>query len=86
MRTSEQIRQATHAQPFRPFAFRLVDGTRYEVKHPDYISVPPTPRARELTYYVVADGDGEEDYRTHWIDLGLVTEVICPGETPAAAH
>jgi hypothetical protein len=85
MRTSEQIRRAMHAQPFQPFAFKLKDGTRYEVKHPDYISVPPSPRARELTYYVDADGDGE-DYRTHWIDLGLVTEVIWPSDKPAPAN
>jgi hypothetical protein len=78
--TADQFRRAIHDEPFRPFVFRLVDGTRFEVKHPEHVSVPPTPRARELTYYVVTDDDGEE-YRSHWIDLGLVAEVICPSDT-----
>ena len=41
----EQIRQAKNAQPVRPFSLKLVDGSMYTVKHPDYIAVPPGPRA-----------------------------------------
>jgi hypothetical protein len=77
MATAESIRQAKHAQPFQPFFLRLVDGTVYDVKHPDYISIPPTLRPREAIYYVVTDGEGE-GYQTRWIDLGLVMEVIVP--------
>ena len=84
MATAESIRQAKHAQPFRPFSMRLVDGTIYDVKHPDYISVPPTPRPREVQYYLVTEGNGEgEGYQIRWIDLGLIMEVIVPS-SPAA--
>jgi hypothetical protein len=82
MATAESIREAKHAEPFRPFSIRLVDGTVYDVKHPDYISVPPTRRPREVQYYLVTNGDGEE-YQMRWIDLGLIMEVIIPS-SPAA--
>jgi hypothetical protein len=70
------------AEPFRPFSLRLVDGTVYDVKHPDWISVPPVRRPREVIYYVVANESGE-DYQARWLDLGLVMEVIVPS-APAA--
>jgi hypothetical protein len=77
MATAESIRQAMRAQPFRAFSLRLVDGTVYEVKHPDYLHLPPVPRPREAIYFVVTNGDGEE-YQARWLDLGLVMEVIVP--------
>ena len=84
MATAESIRQAKHAQPFRPFSMRLVDGTVSEVKHPDYISVPPTSRPREVQYYLVTEGNGGgEGYQIRSIDLGLIMEVIVPS-SPAA--
>jgi hypothetical protein len=79
----ESIRRAMHAQPFRPFDIKLVDGSVHTVKHPDYISVPPVHRPREITFYTLAS-EGAEEYQTHWIDLALILEVIVPGETPAA--
>ena len=82
MATTEQIRRAMHRQPFVPFTLRLADGTSYVVKHPDFIAVPPTARGREATYYAEANGSGAEEYTTHLIDLGLVLEVIVPGERP----
>ena len=82
MAMAESIRQAKNAQPFQPFSLRLVDGTVYEVKHPEYISIPPTPRPREAMYYVATDGEGE-GYQTRWIDLGLVMEVIVPSSPQA---
>jgi hypothetical protein len=81
MATIKQIRDAMHRQPFRPFRIKLVDGTGYEVKHPDFIATPPGARAREVVFYV--DGATPEDYESHWIDLGLVVEVIVPGAEPA---
>ncbi len=77
MATAESIREAKHAQLFRPFSLRLVDGTVYDVKHPEYISIPPSPRPREAMYYVITNGEGE-GYQTRWIDLNLVIEVIVP--------
>ena len=82
MATAESIRQAKHAEPFRPFSLRLVDGTVYDVRHPEYISIPPTPRPREAMYYVMTHGEGE-GYQTRWIDLSLVMEVIVPSSTAA---
>ncbi len=81
MAAVETVREALKHQPFRPFSLRLVDGTVYDVNHPDYLSIPPVRRPREVIYYVVANGDGEE-YQARWLDLGLVMEVIVPS-TPA---
>ena len=77
----EQIRLAKNAQPFRPFSLKLVDGTTYTVKHPDFLSVPPVPRPREVTFYVQGE---DEDYRSHWIQIGLILEVILPSEAEAS--
>jgi hypothetical protein len=83
MRNVEPIRRAMHAQPFRPFGIKLVDGSTHTVTHPDFIAIPPGMRPREVTFYATA-GPGSDDYETHWIDLGLILEVIVPGE-PAAS-
>jgi hypothetical protein len=81
----EAIRRAMHTQPFKPFVLRLVDGTIYEVPHPDWLSIPPVPRPREVTYYAT-QRDGADIYETHWIDLGLILEVIVhDGQTTAPA-
>jgi hypothetical protein len=80
--TTDQIRRARHRQPFVPFALRLVDGTSYLIKHPNFIAVPPTTRGREATYYAESTAGGTAEYTTHLIDLGLVSEVIVPGELP----
>jgi hypothetical protein len=87
MPTADRIRDAMHAQPFQAFDIKLVDGTIYTIKHPDYLSVPPSPRAREVTFY--SDVGSGDDYKTHWINLGLILEVIVPSEAgpvPARPH
>ncbi len=33
------IREAMHAQPFRPFTLRLGDGRALQVPHPDFLAV-----------------------------------------------
>jgi hypothetical protein len=76
----DEIRHAKNAQPFRPFSLKLADGTTYKVKHPDYISVPPVPRPREVIFY--APGE-DEDYHSHWIQIGLILEMIVPSEAEA---
>jgi hypothetical protein len=83
MFTSDKIVQAMRQQPFRPFMLRLVDGRTYTVKHPEYIAISPGRRPREITFYTA--GDGSDDYGTHWIDLGLVSEVIIPSGSVTAA-
>lgn len=37
----EALRQALHAQPFRVFAIRLVDGREFSIPHPDFVAVSP---------------------------------------------
>ncbi len=81
MATAETIREAKRSQPFRPFRLRLIDGTEYEVTHPDFISVPPAPRAREVLFYMTADEGKEHERR--WIDTAMISEVIIPPLAPA---
>ncbi len=72
------IREALHDQPFRPFDLKLVNGSRYTVRHPNFVAIPPLERPREVVY-LEAVNDGE-DYRSRDIDLALVTEVVVPSE------
>jgi hypothetical protein len=76
MATADQFRAAKKV-PFRPFRFRMVDGREYMVDHPDWITIPPARRPRELFYFAMLNNDPDE-YETHRIDLGLVSEVILP--------
>ena len=69
MPTIEQVRNAMHRQPFRGFTVRLVDGRSYHVKHRDFISVPETPRGRDLVIH---------DKETHHVDILLVVEIDEP--------
>jgi hypothetical protein len=78
----DSLRRALRMQPFRPFGVKLVDGTVYTVSHPDWISIPPVERPREVTFYQVMN-EGRK-YQTHWIDLSLILEVISPVTTEAA--
>jgi hypothetical protein len=70
MATIEQVRDAMHKQPFRGFIVRLVDGRNFQIKHPDFVSVPATPRGRDL---VIHDGAG-----THHVDILHVVQVEEP--------
>lgn len=33
------LREAMHAEPFRPFTLRLADGRSLQVPHPDFLAV-----------------------------------------------
>ena len=74
--TADVIRDAKKV-PFIPFDLVLVDGTTYTVKNPDWISVAPFPRAREVIVYA-ADDEAPNGYRTRTINLGLVLQVVRP--------
>ena len=78
MATVEQVRDAMHRAQFRGFAVKLTDGNTYFVHHPDFISVPATPRGRDV---VIHDAKG-----THRIDILHIVEVEEPdaGESAAA--
>jgi hypothetical protein len=68
MATTNQIRSAMHAQPFRSFVVHLADGTSFSVRHPDFISV-----AVQGLDLVIHDDEG-----MHLIDMSLVTRVHQP--------
>lgn len=70
-----QIRDAMHRQPFRPFTLYLVDGRSYLVPHPDFIAIPMSPRGRDIT---VHDADG-----SHMLGMALIVEVHVPDSAPA---
>lgn len=79
MANSNTIRDAMRAQPFRPFDLVLVDGTSFAVRHHDYLSIPPGRHPREVMYYEVLDDRGDDyEYRTRWLDLNLISEVVIP--------
>ncbi len=77
---ADSIRGALGTQPFREFSLKLVDGTIYPVRHPDWLSVPPIDHPREVLYYRVANGSGGE-YDEHRIEIGLILELITPGQS-----
>jgi len=64
--TTEQLRVALRASPFRPFRIRMADQRQFEVPHPDFASVSPVGRTA-----VVYHPDGAASI----IDLLLMTEL-----------
>ncbi len=50
-----QIEEAT--QRGLPFFIKVADGDRFEVPHPDYISLPPK-MAKQRTYVVIHQDNG----------------------------
>jgi hypothetical protein len=52
---NEEIRRFIKAQPFEPFELELVTSRVLKVHHPDWLLIPPTPRA---PYLVWVDRDG----------------------------
>jgi hypothetical protein len=83
MATLNSVRDALRAQPFESFDLVLLDGRRYTVPHPDFAMFPPVERPRGIFVFTLGDF-GPGSYRTHKIDLGLITEVVIPSQQPAA--
>ncbi len=63
--TKEEMRETMKAAPFRPFAVRMADGSRYEVQTPDHVSL--SPAGRILVIHV--------DDVAKILDVALVTEI-----------
>jgi hypothetical protein len=75
--TVEQLKNAIHSQPFRPFTLHMGDGRSFRVDHPDFISRSPSGRT------VVVHGP---DDSMSILDLLLMTEIeIHPTAKPGAA-
>jgi hypothetical protein len=68
MASINQVRDAMHTQPFRPFTVYLADGRSYLVRHPDFIAYSPSNR--ELTVHDEQGG--------HLIDMRTVVELLNP--------
>jgi len=61
-----KIREALHAEPFRPFWIHLADGGRLRVAHEDFVALDPA--GRELIVY-------EPDSSHQIVDVMLVTRL-----------
>jgi hypothetical protein len=59
----ESIREFNRAVPSVPYEIHMASGERYEVPHPDFISVSPKGR-----YVVVIDGED----RPHHLNAILI--------------
>jgi len=64
--TTQQLRAAHRATPFRPFTIHMADGRSFSVPHPDFLSMSPTGR----TVIVYQEGDA-----FNIVDLLLMTEI-----------
>jgi len=70
-----KIREALHADPFRPFWIHLADGGRLAAKHEDFVAVEPA--GRELIVY-------QSDNSHQIVDVLLVTRL--EGQARNGAH
>jgi hypothetical protein len=64
--TIDAIKEAVHAEPFRPFKLCLAGGPMVPVAHPDYIAFGP--KGRTLVVY-------REDDSFRILDTMLITEI-----------
>ncbi len=71
--TADVLRAAIGAQPFHPFELVLADGSRVNVRHPEWIAYAGGRVA------VVTDPDD----RVHYIETMLVTKIEVPPPVPA---
>ena len=64
-----RLRELLQAQPFRPFAIRLIDGTVFSIPHEDFLSVTKSGN-------VIYD-DGDRVYKTINVTLiGVIEEKV----------
>ena len=61
-----KIREALHAQPFRPFWIHLADGGRLPVQHEDFVALEPA--GREIIVY-------QRDNTHQILDVMLITRL-----------
>jgi hypothetical protein len=62
----EKVREALHAQPFRPFWVHLADGGKIPVDHEDFVALEPAGRE-----FIVFQKDNSHQI----IDVMLVTRL-----------
>ena len=72
-----KIRDALHANPFRPFWIHLADGGRLAVRHEDFVALDPA--GRELIVY--------QSNSTHQIvDVLMITRLEVEASNGAGAR
>ena len=64
--TKDAIRETLSTEPFKPFSFRLTDGSLVPVPHPEFILITQGGR----TAYVNVEGE-----RVKILDLALITAI-----------
>jgi hypothetical protein len=74
------LKKYAHALPFEPFVIQMNDGRKFEVRHPDFVTVSPMG----LSVYVFDDDDGA----THLSSLLVASVKALPPRRrrSAAAH
>lgn len=70
----EKIREALHAEPFRPFWIHLADGGRLPVQHEDFVAIEPA--GREIIVY-------QPDNSHQIVDVLLITRLEVKGRNGA---
>lgn len=66
--TMDELRNIQRASPFQPFRVRMADGRSFEIKHPEFMYVPPGRNART---FVLTSDEGLME----WFNILLVTSV-----------
>jgi hypothetical protein len=64
----EELRDAMHAAPFRPFVIHIADGVAVEVPHADFIAIMGS-----RTAIVTSSAGARPSYRL--IDIPLITQL-----------
>jgi hypothetical protein len=62
----QAIKEAAHAQPFKPFTIHLADGREARVPAPDFMSIHP--KGRLLVVFTETGG-------VRNIDMAMITEI-----------
>ena len=65
--TLDQFTQQVRRQPFRPFQLIMVDGSRFTVDHPEFVSIDR--RGRAVTFHAT-------DNTRHELDARLIQDVV----------
>ncbi len=74
--TTEQLRRAHRATPFRAFSIRMADGRQFPIPHPDFLSISPPGRIACIFH---------DDGSASIVDLLLMTELELTTTTNAAS-
>jgi hypothetical protein len=73
--TTETLRSIVKREPFERFRIHLSDGRKFEIRHPDYVGLPPEGVAS--TFFVWT---GPEAFEV--VSVRQVTGISTKGQTP----